>query len=248
MTSLISIVMPYYKKEKYVEESINSILNQSYNNFEIILIDDEADNNNNFLKKILNLDSRIRLITNKKNLGAGESRNQGIRRANGEYIAFCDSDDLWKKKKLETQLNFMIEKNLDFSFTSYEIIDEDRNFISTRRAENMLDFPMLKNSCDIGLSTVMVKKKIFDNLDYKFARLKTKEDYVLWLKLAKNKVKLIGLKETLTSWRRSNNSLSSSVYQKLVDGYRVYRVYMGYSMLISLLCLIRLSINYIFKK
>ena len=158
--SLVSIIMPFYKKELYIEDSIKSILNQSYQNFEIILINDDVDNKD-FVKKISELDARVILLQNNKNLGAGLSRNKGISVSNGEFIAFCDCDDLWKKNKLELQLNFMKQLNLSFSFTSYEIIDENNNFISLRKAYSDIDFNKLRNSCDIGLSTVILKQKYF---------------------------------------------------------------------------------------
>lgn len=247
--SLVSIIIPYYKKEFFIEETIKSILIQSYQNFEILIIDDEINlAASKVLEKISSLDSRIKIITNEKNLGAGESRNIGINFSKGDYIAFCDSDDLWKEQKLEVQLSFMKKNELNFSFTSYEVIDENKNFIKTRNADDVVDFIKLRNSCDIGLSTVLMKRNIFDNREYRFARIKTKEDYVLWLTLAKNNIKLRGLKNILTSWRKNKNSLSSSIYQKLKDGYKVYRVYLGYSMLRSLFYLTILSINYILKK
>lgn len=247
--SLVSIIIPYYKKEFFIEETIKSILIQSYQNFEILIIDDEINlAASKVLEKISSLDSRIKIITNEKNLGAGESRNVGINFSKGDYIAFCDSDDLWKEQKLEVQLSFMKKNELNFSFTSYEVIDENKNFIKTRNADDIVDFIKLRNSCNIGLSTVLMKRNIFDNREYRFARIKTKEDYVLWLTLAKNNIKLRGLKNILTSWRKNKNSLSSSIYQKLKDGYKVYRVYLGYSTLRSLFYLTILSINYILKK
>ena len=106
--SLVSIIIPYYKKEFFIEETIKSILIQSYQNFEILIIDDEINlAASKVLEKISSLDSRIKIITNEKNLGAGESRNVGINFSKGDYIAFCDSDDLWKEQKLEVQLSFM---------------------------------------------------------------------------------------------------------------------------------------------
>ena len=238
--------MPYYKKESYVEDSINSILNQSYTDFEIILVNDDIEKKK-FVDAFSNLDQRIRVIHNEKNLGAGLSRNRGIKSAKGKYIAFCDCDDLWKKNKLEIQLNFMKQFNLNFSFTSYDIIDENNNFISTRKAADNVNFNKLRNSCDIGLSTVILKKNIFDNDKYKFANLKTKEDYVLWLKLAFDDIEMRGIDQNLTSWRKSKQSLSSSILQKLIDGYRVYRIYLGYGIIKSLFCLLVLSFNFILK-
>ena len=241
--------MPYYKKKYFVEDSIKSILSQSYQNFEIILINDEAEvQNNEFLKKIQNLDSRIKLIVNEKNLGAGESRNKAITYAKGDYIAFCDCDDLWKKTKLEYQLKFMNNYKVDFSFTGYEIINVKGKIIGSRKAEKIIDYNKLKRSCDIGLSTVILKKKFFENKKFQFANLKTKEDYVLWIKLAENKVRMFGLEEPLGSWRKSKESLSSSTLQKLFDGYKVYRIYLKYNVIKSLVYLFILSINFLLKK
>lgn len=247
--SLVSIIMPYYKKEFFIEDTIKSILNQSYQQFEIILINDDADfKNEEFLKKIKDLDKRIKLIFNEKNLGAGESRNRGIEHAKGEYIAFCDCDDLWKKTKLENQLLYMKNNKTNFCFTSYEIIDENGNNIGSRRAEKNLDLEKLLNSCDIGLSTVILKKNIFDNEKLRFANLKTKEDFVLWIRLAQNKIELTGLDQNLSYWRKTQKSLSSSTFQKLSDGFKVYRIYLKFNRIKSLIYLIRLSINYLLKK
>ena len=239
--------MPYYKKERFIKDSIISILNQTYQNFEIILINDDIENKD-FIKKISNLDSRIILIQNSKNLGAGLARNKGIEISKGQYIAFCDCDDLWKKDKLELQLNFMKEFDLSFSFTSYDIVDENTKFIKTRKAPDFVNFKKLRNSCDIGLSTVIIKKNIFENNKYKFNDLKTKEDYVLWMSLALDGIELKSFEQSLTRWRKNKNSLSSSTIQKLLDGYRVYRIHLRYGVLKSLFYLTVLSINYILKK
>ena len=238
--------MPYYKKEIFVRDSVKSILNQSYKNFEIILVNDDVENKD-FIKTISNLDNRIKLLHNEKNLGAGESRNRAIRYTKGDYIAFCDCDDLWKENKLKFQLNYMKQFDLNFSYTSYDIVDEDNNVINMRNAPSNINFTKLRNSCDIGLSTVIIKKNILEKNQYRFASLKTKEDYVFWLKLALDGIEMKGIQQNLSSWRKNKNSLSSSTIQKLIDGYKVYRLYLGYSPLKSLFYLTVLSINFILK-
>ena len=241
--------MPYYKKNFYIEETINSIINQSYQKFEIILIDDELSiESGEVLKKIKKKDERIKIINNKNNLGAGESRNAGIKIAQGEYIAFCDCDDLWNRDKLKDQLYFMKNLNIDFSFTSYEIINDNGKMIGHRNATYSLTFEKLLLSCDIGLSTVICKKKLFDNENYFFPKIKTKEDFVVWLKLLKDGVEVKGLDKNLTSWRKLNNSLSSSSLQKIFDGYKVYRYYLKFNILKSFMHLFLLSINYLIKR
>ena len=241
--------MPYYKKSEFIFESINSILNQSFKTFEIIIIDDElSEDSLKVLAKIEKLDSRIKIFRNKKNLGAGQSRNNAINLCRGEYVAFCDCDDLWKPKKLERQIKFMREFDLNFCFTSYEIINNQNLRVGFREAKKNLSFKQLRNSCDIGLSTVIMKKDVFNDYQFRFGKTKTKEDFILWLLLAKNGIEIFGIKECLVSWRKNSKSLSSSNIQKIIDGYSVYRNYLRYSRIKSLYFLIILSFNFMLKK
>ena len=241
--------MPYYKKDFFIDKTIESILNQSYQNIEILIIDDELnDQSSKVLKNLSNRDKRIKILFNQKNLGAGLSRNKGIDMASGEYIAFCDCDDLWSEFKLEDQLNFMKKFDIDFSFTAYQIIDKEGKIIGSRSAKDNISFDELILSCDIGLSTVMLKKKIFDNKNFYFPNIKTKEDYVVWLKLSQNGVKMKGIKKNYSYWRKLGNSLSSSTIQKIFDGYKVYDFYLNYSVIKSIIRLIILSLNSILKK
>ena len=242
---LVSIIIPYYKKKDYIKKTINSILKQTYKKFEIIIINDEpGELSKNILSFLKKKDSRIKIINNKKNIGAGKSRNKGINIAKGKYIAFIDSDDLWKKNKLLKQIEFMRRKNIEISHTSYEIIDDDLAIRGTRQAK-VMNYKKLIKSCDIGLSTVIIKKSLIKNL--RFPNLKTKEDYVLWLEIAKKGKTIHALNTKLTQWRKSKNSLSASVVRKLTDGYYVYRHYLKFSVIKSLYSLLVLSINFLNK-
>lgn len=242
----VSIIMPYFRKRKYVTNSVNSILNQSYKNFELIIIyDDNNKNDLNLINKIKKKDKRIKLIINKKNLGAGLSRNIAINKSKGKFIAFVDSDDLWKKNKLKKQLNFMIKNKYNFSHTSYNIVDNSI-LSNKKRIAKDLTYQELLKSCDIGLSTVIVKKNLIKkNL---FPKLKTKEDFVVWLKIAKQIKLLRGIKEILCSWQNTNNSLSKFTLQKILDAYRVYKFYEKFNAIKSIYSVIILSINYFNKK
>jgi len=241
--------MPYYKKDVFIDKTIESILNQTYQDIEILIIDDELnEQSSKVLKNLSDRDKRIKILLNEKNLGAGLSRNKGIEMATGEYIAFCDCDDLWSKFKLEDQLNFMKKFNIDFSFTAYQIIDKEGKIIGSRSAKDNISFDELILSCDIGLSTVMLKKKLFNNKNFYFPSIKTKEDYVVWLKLSQNGIKMKGIKKNYSYWRKLSNSLSSSSIQKIFDGYKVYNLYLNYSVIKSIFRLIILSINSILKK
>ena len=243
----VSIIMPYYRKKKFFSKSIKSILDQSYKNFEIIIIYDDINLDElNYLKIFKKKYKNIKILINRFNLGAGISRNRFIKIASGKYIAFCDCDDLWKKKKLENQIKFMEKNKLEFSFTSYDIIDEKGKFLKKRKIIKKLNFKKLLRHCYIGLSTVILSKKLITK-SCRFPNLKTKEDFTLWLKLAKKRVRMEGLNQSLSIWRKSNNSLSSSNYQKIKDGYFVYRNELKYGVIKSFCYLLVLSINSILK-
>ena len=244
---LVSVIMPYYKKKKYIELAVNSVIQQTYKNFELIIVhDDENKEDLNFLKNLIKKDKRIKLYINKKNLGAGESRNKGIKLSQGSLIAFLDADDLWTRNKLKKQIFFMKKSLVDISHTSYHIINSDNKIIGNRIAKDM-NHKLLLSSCDIGLSTVIMKKEIITN-KIKFANINTKEDYVLWLKITLSNKTIFALKKNLTKWRKLNNSLSASKIQKIYDGYLVYRKYMNFSLLKSFICLLLLSFNYVLKE
>ena len=245
---LVSIVIPYYRKKEYIKQSINSVLNQTYKNFEIIIIyDDEELIEWNYLKSIIKSNKRIKLIRNKKKLGAGLSRNKGIKLSKGKYIAFLDSDDYWNKNKLKAQINFMNFNKYSISHTTYQIINQNNKKISIRRARSFFKIQDLLYSCDIGLSTVVLKRNLFSN-NIKFPNIKTKEDFILWLKILKKKIPIIALDKNLSCWRKLNNSLSSSTIQKIFDGFKVYHVYMNYGIFRSILNLILLSVNFLKKR
>ena len=243
--TLISVIVPYYKKKNYIYWSLNSALKQSHKKIELIIIyDDENLSDYFFLKKIINKDKRVKLIKNKKNMGVSFSRNKGIKISKGRFIAFLDADDVWKKNKLSYQLNYMLKNNLNITHTNYNIINEKNKIIRNMKVTKDLTYKKLLNSCDIGLSTVMINSKIKKLL--KFERIKTKEDYILWLTLSK-KYKIIGINKYLTNWRSVKNSLSSSSIQKFKDGYTVYNNYLGESKVISFFRVLNLSVNFVFK-
>ena len=212
----------------------------------MVIYDDTSLNELSFVKEILKKIRFKKLIINSKNCGVGVSRNRGIKVASGTYIAFCDADDTWKKNKLNIQLNFMLKNNLAISHTNYFVINEKSKVVGKFNIRNKLDYNDLLKSCDIGLSTIILNKKFFYN--NKFSKLKTKEDYLLWLKITK-KIKFIyGLNQYLSFWRQNKNSLSSSVIQKLLDAYRLYRLHLNYSFILSILFTLRLSLYAIIKK
>ena len=245
--ALVSVIVPYYKKKKFIEKTINSIKSQTHKNLEIIIVYDDEDHSDlKLVNKIKNSDKRIKLIVNKKSLGAGRSRNVAIKKSRARYIAFLDADDLWKKNKVKLQLKFMIKNDLKISHTTYEILKENQKTRKIMKAKNFKDYKKLLISCNIGLSTVMLKKSLITK-NCKFPKLKTKEDFVLWLLILKKNVMIGALDKNLTTWRKLNNSLSSSLLQKLKDGFSLYNRYMKFSFLKSFYYLAILSLNFLRK-
>ena len=243
---LVSVIIPYYKKKEYITSSINSVLKQSYKNLELIIIYDDSNHEDLIaLNKLKKKDKRIKIFINKKNIGAGLSRNKGIKLSKGKFIAFLDSDDLWSSNKLKKQIFFMKKNKIKISHTSYYIINYNNKIIGQRKAKDLSHMQLLR-SCDIGLSTIILDKRLIKN-NIKFASIKTKEDYVLWLQITLNEKKIYALFNNLTKWRKLDNSLSSSTFQKIKDGYLVYRKYMKFSQVKSIFYLGLLSINFILK-
>ena len=189
---LVSIVIPYFRKKSFILKTLNSIKKQTYKYYEIIIVyDDDNLEEFKFLQKQAFKEKKIKIYRNRSNFGVSYSRNLGVKKAKGDFIAFIDADDLWHRKKLQRQLNFMINKKLLISHTNYKLIDENGNIIGLMKISKNTSYNNLLKSCDIGLSTVMVSKKIKKYI--KFPKIKTKEDFVLWLRLSKKfKIKGIG--------------------------------------------------------
>ena len=172
--ALVSVIIPYYKKINHIKKTLNSVLNQTFQNFEIILIyDDPILDDLLFLEDITKGNSKIKIIKNLNNLGAGESRNIAMKSASGEVIAFLDADDYWFPNRLERQLHFMKKNNYKFTFCNYKKKMKNKiiNIISKNSKINHKD---LLTDCQIGLSTVFISRDLIkENL---FPPLQTKED------------------------------------------------------------------------
>ena len=244
---LVSIIIPYYKKKKFFKETISSINNQKYKDYEVIVIyDDEDASELDFVKKAVLPIKKKKIIINRKNLGVGLSRNKGIKISRGNFIAFCDADDKWSPNKLFEQINFMNKKKLNFSHTSYKIIDNESKVIGSFRIDKKIYYKDLLRSCDIGLSTVVIKKKIIKN--YKFSNMKTKEDYLMWLNLIKKEKVLLGVEKNISYWRKTENSLSSSLTQKIIDAYKLYHLHLKKNFFLTSFYTLRLSLYALKKK
>ena len=245
--ALVSVIIPYYKKIDHIEKTIQSVLDQTFEDFEIIVIyDDNIKNDLKQIEKFIKNNPKIKIINNNINLGAGISRNIGIKNSSGKIIAFLDSDDCWKPDRLEKQLNFMIKNNYKFTFCNYNKIIKNKKKIKVFSKKKIITFKDLLTDCKIGLSTVFLMRDIIE--DELFPPLKTKEDYVAWLKIAKSNINAYNFPEYLVDWNYYENSLSSNFFQKLKDGFKVYFIYLNMSFLKSFFYLFLLSVNSIKRK
>jgi len=189
---LVSVIIPLYNAEKYIEETMESVISQTYQNWELIVVDDcSTDSSRNIVKEFEKKDYRIKLIELETNFGGpARPRNIGIDNAKGEYIAFLDADDVWLEEKLEIQLGFMVKNGLDFSSTNTVNIDKNSNTIRNkyRLVRFLTKFARKSNLCDfikvsfIATSSVVVKKEIISNFNENKDFISV-EDLCLWLKL-----------------------------------------------------------------
>ena len=212
---LISIVLTYYKKRKYVWRTLQSILLQNYKNFELIFVYDDGDlKDYKYIKKILIKFKKKKVLFNKKNLGVSQSRNKALEICKGKFIAFIDADDIWIKSKLSKQQKIMQKNLLNFSFTSYNVINNNNKLINKRFVNKDPTYVSLQKKNIIGLSTVMFNRKILK--DVKFPNLKTQEDFALWLNLLKKGHKLSHIQTFLSSWRKQMTHSLQTVCKKLL--------------------------------
>jgi teichuronic acid biosynthesis glycosyltransferase TuaG len=219
---LVSIITPSYNSEEYISQTIESVLSQTYKNFELIIIDDGSlDNSLEIINKYVVKDERVKLIISKENGGAGIARNEGIKFSKGKFIAFLDSDDLWLPEKLEKQISFMIRNNYNFSFTSYEKINEagmKMNKIAKAPKEVTYNKALYKNP--IGCLTVIYNKEFYGK-QY-MPEIRKRQDYALWLQLLKTN-NGYGLDEVLALYRVRENSISANKFNLLKYEWSIYR-------------------------
>lgn len=233
---LISIITPCYNCENFIEETIKSVINQTYSNWELLIQDDcSTDKSYEIAIDYSNKDSRIKVEKNKMNLGESSNRNSAIKRSRGEYLAFLDSDDLWLPHKLEHQLKFMQENDCDFSFTRYEHIDEEGKTLGVcAKVIKKLTYKKLLYHCWPGYLTVMYKQNIEKKI---YAEPIRKEgDHALFLRVIKECKNAMGINECLALYRIRNGSLSRNKFKMIEPYITVVHDFEGKSLLYSYFC------------
>ena len=217
----ISIITPSYNSIKFIEETILSVLAQTYQDWEMIIVNDvSTDGSEKFIEEYVKKDSRIKLIKLSKNSGAAKARNRAIEEATGRYIAFLDSDDTWLPNKLEKQVTLMQEYNLALTYSAYHTMDETSKYINTRKVKDEITYKDMLKSNHIGNLTGMYDVEFFGKV---FMESVGHEDYVLWLSLLKKVGSTKGVTEPLGNYRILSNSLSSNKVKVLKWQWHIYR-------------------------
>lgn len=220
--NLVSVIMPSYNSENYIRSAISSVIDQTYTNWELIIVDDAStDMTRQVVQSFHEADSRIKYYRLTVNSGAAIARNKAIDYAIGRYIAFLDSDDVWFPHKLSAQIRFMKDNNYTFSCTSYTKIDENGNFLNrTIKAKKKLDYDGLLKKCP-GNSTVVYDANELGK--FKIPNIKKRNDYVMWLQVIKKAGMLYGIEEPLASHRVRTNGISSKKASLVFYHWKVYR-------------------------
>lgn len=219
---LVSIIMPNYNSEKYVKDTINSVLAQTYTNWQLIFIDDCSTDDSISIVKLFN-DERIKILTTSKNSGAATARNVGIECARGKYISFLDSDDLWHPNKLEKQISFMHENDYAFTFTDYEVIDENNTIISTFKPRlDVCKYKDILKHNHIGCLTVIYDADKLGKIFMPTDAIK-REDLACWLSILKKGEEAHCLHECLAKYKVHSNSVSSNKLKMMKYQWQVYR-------------------------
>ncbi len=244
----VSVIMPVFNAEAFIKASITSVQKQGFEDWELLVIDDAStDASVKIINTFTERDSRIKLLQNEKNKGAGISRNEGIKAAKGRYIAFLDADDLWKPNKLKTQLNFMQESKTAVCFSSYELIKE--NGEEKKELVEALPFvtyqKLLKSNYIGNLTGIYDTEKTGKIYG---PEIRKRQDWGLWLEAVKKGGTAKSILEPLAVYRLRRNSVSGNKFEMLKYNFNIYNKVLGFSFYKSLRCMLMFLKEHFFIK
>lgn len=247
MNELASVIMPSYNTSRYISESIKSVIAQTYQNWELLIVDDcSTDNSDQVIAPYLT-DSRIRFFKNEKNMGAAVSRNKALREAKGKWIAFLDSDDIWASEKLEKQITFMEKHNYSFTFTDYRICLNGKWLPYINTGPSIVTKRKMYNYCYFSTITVMYDMEEIGLIQIS-ELLKKNNDYAMWLQVIE-KTNAYRLPECLSFYIKHDGSVSGGSKLKLIKWhYLLFRYELGKSILSSLILTVNNLIHGVLKK
>ena len=238
-TPMVSVVMPVYNAEQYLHETINSVLKQSYSNFELIMVDDcSKDRSLEILQEYAQKDSRLKIVKNVRNMGVAQTRNIGIQNSTGKYIALLDSDDVWVNYKLERQVFLLQKTQAQIVYCSYGFIDRFGKIIKKAFiVPETTNFERMLEKSVISCSTAVIDKKLLKQ--HQFRSEFYHEDYVLWMELMRSGAVAVGDKAVLAFYRQNRKSKSGDKLNSAVHRWRIYRQELGLSFKMSVVTFIK---------
>lgn len=248
MSALVSIITPSYNSARFINDCVSSVLEQTYTNWELIIIDDASDDNSKeLISDFASKDNRIKFVFLTENIGAAGARNIALEKAEGRYIAFLDSDDIWKKEKLAKQIDFMQSNNIAFSFSSYEPMSENGKeiFKEIKAPLKMSYNSFLKNTIIGCLTVVLDKEKVGD---VKMPNLRTSQDMALWLSIMKGGIDAYGIEKSLAYYRIVGNSNTSNKLKVIQGVWKIYREKEKLGYLKSVWCFLNYAFNAVKKR
>lgn len=247
----VSIITATYNSEEQLLDTYQSLFSQTYTDWEWVITDDcSSDGTIKIIQDIAAKDERVKYNRLDVNSGAAIARNSSIVRANGRYIAFVDSDDLWLPSKLAKQIAYMENNRFSFSFTAYELISFDgrslKKTVDMHNTHPLTYDDMLLKKATIGCSTVMIRREAFD--DMFMPEIRTGQDYALWLKLLKSGVSAVCYNEVLTQYRITPNSISRNKFKKAKRQWQIYRKLERLGLIKAAYCFCFYAFRAVFKK
>ncbi|WP_125718533.1 glycosyltransferase family 2 protein [Flavobacterium ustbae] len=239
MNALVSILTPTYNTEKFIKSTIESAQNQTYTNWEMILVDDAStDNTVAIIEKFVQKDSRIKLFKLPENRGNGFARNAALEKATGKYIAYLDADDLWFSEKLEKQIQFLKTNNLHFTFSFYDSVNEEGNDLNRRvESPNPLTYKQLFFCNYVGNLTAIYDVDYFGKIILETSQ--KRQDWRIWLTILKQIKVAMPVPESLAFYRIRKDSISSSKFKLIKHNFGVYREFHGYNFAFAVLLMLR---------
>ena len=246
MDDLVSVIMPAYQCESTVEESVRSVLAQTYKSWELIIVDDgSTDGTHALLDRLASEDARIRIITLEHNEGVSAARNHAVNTASGKWIAFLDSDDIWLPEKIEKQLSLSEETGAVLVYTGASCIDaHSRKTGREFRVPKEVSYRSLLRHTDLICSTVMLLRELY--LEYPMVRSDLHEDYICWLSILSTGAVARGIQESLILYRISVSSKSGNKLKSASMTWRTYR-YMGLNPMQTAWCFVHYAVHGVFR-
>ena len=246
---LVSIITPAYNNSEFIKQTIESVQKQTYKNWEMIVVDDcSTDRTPELIKKISQKDDRIKYIKLKKNSGAAIARNRALRESRGRFIAYLDADDLWKKNKIQNQIDFMLSHNYAFACSNYEKIDINNKILKQVKIPKEINYKLFLRNTIIQTVGVMIDTKKTGKELLTMPNVYGKEDAATWCQLLKSGFNCYGVPEFLSYYRVVPKSLSSNKIKSIKRTWFLYRKVERLSFMNACFCFLGYAINAVRKR